>query len=429
MKKIRALLISVRLKKDRIRQNSLDELRRLAETANIKVVEETNINIQEYSAATLIGSGKIDELKKFAENANADMVIFDDDISPTQERNLEKKLELRIIDRTYLILEIFSSRAQTYEGKLQVELAKLSYKLTRLSGKGRQFEQQRGLIGARGPGERKLEFEKRVIRKKTNQLKKELEGIKKGRSIRREGRSALPMPQISIVGYTNAGKSTLLDALITSNYTVYSDDKLFATLDTLTKRVKLPSGGYALFTDTVGFIQKLPHSLIAAFRATMEEIAQSDLIIHVHDLSSPFMDKQHIEVEKTLDELRAQNIPRINVYNKIDTVNNLENHKTQLTGFVPVFISAFKKTGLKGLLKKTEEELKGKWKNREIELPIEAAGFMKEIYLSCVAVKTVFKVKKIKLSFKATDENYKRIKLNLRKFKKAVIRSLKLLYN
>ena len=413
MRKIKALLISVRLKKDRVRKNSLEELRRLAETADITVVKETNINIQSYNAATLIGSGKTDELKKTALANKADMVIFDDDISPTQERNLEKSLDLRIIDRTYLILEIFSARAQTYEGKLQVELARLSYKLTRLSGKGRQLEQQRGLIGARGPGERKLEFEKRIIRKKTTQLKKELAGIKKGRRVRRESRSALPMPQISIVGYTNAGKSTLLDALITSNYSVYADDKLFATLDTLTKRVKLPAGGYGLFTDTVGFIQKLPHSLIAAFRATMEEIAQSDLIIHVHDLSSPFMNEQHIEVEKTLDELNAKNIPRLNVYNKIDATSDLKNYKTQLSGFIPLFISARKKTGLKALLKRTEEELKGKWKKREIELPIAAGGFVKEIYLSCVAVKTVFKTRKIKVSFKATDENFKRIKLRL----------------
>jgi len=162
-----------KIKKDRIRKNSLEELRRLAETADIKVVQETNINVQSYTAATLIGSGKIDELKKLAKTCHAEMVIFDDDISPTQERNLEKQLDLRIIDRTYLILEIFSARAQTYEGKLQVELARLSYKITRLSGKGRQLEQQRGLIGARGPGERKLEFEKRIIRKKTTQLKKE----------------------------------------------------------------------------------------------------------------------------------------------------------------------------------------------------------------------------------------------------------------
>lgn len=421
MKKIKALLISVRLKKDRVRKNSLEELKRLAETADIKVVQETNVNIQSYNAATLIGSGKIDELKKLANTCHADMVIFDSDISPTQERNLEKQLDLRIIDRTYLILEIFSSRAQTYEGKLQVELARLSYKLTRLSGKGRQLEQQRGMIGARGPGERKLEFEKRIIRKKTTQLQKELAGIKKSRSVRRESRSALPMPQISIVGYTNAGKSTLLNALIASKYSVYADDKLFATLDTLTKRVKLPSGGYALFTDTVGFIQNLPHSLIAAFRATMEEIAQSDLILHVHDLSSPFMNEQHIEVEKTLDELKAKDIPRINVYNKIDVTDNLENHKIQLSGFMPVFISAFKKTGLKDLLKKAEEELKGKWKKREIELPIAAAGFVKEIYLSCVAVKTVFRTRKIKISFKATDENYKRIKLRLRKTLKKTV--------
>ncbi|MEA3306855.1 MAG: GTPase HflX [Elusimicrobiota bacterium] len=417
MKKIKALLISVRLKKDRVRKNSLKELRRLAETANARVIKEININVQSYNAATFIGSGKIAELKKTDAAALADIVIFDDDISPTQERNLEKELNLRIIDRTYLILEIFSQRAQTYEGKLQVDLAKLTYKLTRLSGKGRHLEQQRGLIGARGPGERKLEFEKRVIRKKTTQLKKELADIKKGRSIRRESRSALPMPQISIVGYTNAGKSTLLDALIGSKYKVYADDKLFATLDTLTKRVKLPSGGYALFTDTVGFIQKLPHSLIAAFRATMEEIAQSDLIIHVHDLSSPFMAEQHIEVEKTLDELNAGNIPRINIYNKIDAVDNLNNSISALSGFLPVFISAFKKTGLKNLLERAEKELKGKWKVREIQLPIFYAGFIKEIYLSCVGVKTIFKSRKIKISFKATDENYKRLKLKLSKLK------------
>lgn len=415
MKKLKAILISVRLKNDRARESSLEELKRLAETADIKTVDEVMVNVRAYNNAALMGKGKAEEIRNIAAERNADIAIFDDDISPTQERNLGKILNLRVIDRTYLILEIFSARAQTYEGKLQVELAGLSYKLTRLTGKGRQLSQQRGLIGARGPGERKLEFEKRVIREKTHQLKKELASIKKGRAIRREGRSALPSPQVSIVGYTNTGKSTLLNALTEAKHIVYADDKLFATLDTLTKRVRLPSGGCALFTDTVGFIQKLPHSLIAAFRATMEEISQSDLIIHVHDLASPNMEAQHLEVEKTLAELKAGSIPRINVYNKIDAADNFKKLKISLLGFNPVFISAVKKKGLKELLNRSEEELTGKWKVRKIELPVSAAGFVKEIYSCCVAVKTVFQTKKIKVSFKATDENYRRIKTKLKK--------------
>lgn len=247
----KAILVGVSLKTDSQNSSSLEELHRLAHTAGAQVVEEFRVRVNAFHPATLIGSGKMEEIAEEARLQEVQTVIFDDEISPAQQKNLEKVIPAKVIDRTRLILDIFAQRARTQEGKLQVELAQLKYLLPRLGGQGTALMQQKGGIGLRGPGETKLEYDKRRLRLRISKLEKEIEQVKKERSLRRERRGEIPLPQIAIVGYTNAGKSTLLNAL-TRQTAVYADDKLFATLDPTTRRVKMPAGGEMLFTDKIG---------------------------------------------------------------------------------------------------------------------------------------------------------------------------------
>ncbi|MBI4656185.1 MAG: GTPase HflX [Elusimicrobia bacterium] len=404
-----ALLIEVRLKNAKYSGNTLDELQKLAETARINPKDSIMVKVSKFHPATLLGKGKLEEIRERIARDSIDSVIFDNDISPRQQRNLENETGIRVMDRTSLILGIFSMRARTSEGKLQVKLAQFSYNLSRLTGKGTTLEQQKGMIGTRGPGERKMEYDRRVLKDKIAGLKKEIESIKKERGIQRRMRNSIPMPQISIVGYTNSGKSTLLNCLTSGRHNVYADDKLFATLDPAVKRVKLPSGGWALCTDTVGFIQKLPHHLIASFRATIEEITFSDLIIHVHDLSSPYMSGQHAEVEKILKELKTGSIPVINAYNKIDLAPDLNAYQKSLGGYHPVFFSALTGENIDRLLKRIEEALSEKWIEVEISLPPDKTGLLKDIYECCLVKNAAYGDKNIKVRLKATRENYRRI--------------------
>jgi GTP-binding protein HflX len=295
---------------------SLEELRRLAETAGVQTVGNMVQNKDKADPKWFIGKGKVQELREQAEVLEADTVIFDQELSGPQVRNLEEALELKIIDRTQLILDIFAQRASTREGKLQVELAQLNYLLPRLSGHGKNLSRLGGGIGTRGPGETKLETDRRHIRRRIGELKTHLEEVVRHRKLHRERRKKVGIYQAALVGYTNAGKSTLLKQLTDAD--VYIENQLFATLDPTSKKMTLPNGKEVLVTDTVGFIQNLPHELVAAFRATLEEVCEADLILHVADSSSPMLAEQMEVVEDVLSELGAVDKERIVVFNKAD---------------------------------------------------------------------------------------------------------------
>jgi GTP-binding protein HflX len=266
--------------------------------------------------ATLIGSGKVEEIAGIAASTNADLVLFDHDLSPTQLRNLEAALPCRVLDRTQLILDIFARHARTREGQLQVELAQLEYMLPRLTGRGKAMSQLGGGIGTRGPGETQLETDRRRIQRRIDQLKLDLEAVRRVRRQQRQRREAVPVPTVALVGYTNAGKSTLFNALTGAH--VLSSSRMFATLDPKLRAIELPSRRRVLLSDTVGFIRNLPHTLVTSFRATLEEVAQAEVLLHVRDAASAYGEEQKAQVEKVLDELESLSKPRIEVLNKID---------------------------------------------------------------------------------------------------------------
>lgn len=418
----KAILVGVELKKSAGRfEGSVEELRRLAETAGADVRGEFRVRVERYHPATLMGSGKALEIAAAVASGGIDTVIFDEDLSPAQQRNLESGLKAKIVDRTRLILDIFAQRARTREGKLQVELAQLSYALPRLAGKGPAMSQQKGGIGTRGPGERQLEYDRRRIRARITLLEKEIDSIKNERAVQSRKRASVPMPQVAIVGYTNAGKSTLLDYLTGGKSGIYADDRLFATLDPTTRRVRLPSGGGALFTDTVGFIQKLPHALVASFRATLEEILAADCVIHVHDASSARSAGQALAVDRTLEELGAGEIPRINAFNKADLLSagpfgpRIQTPKglgmPEKSG---IFISALTGRGVKELLEKTEALLSKRWGRHELLLPAGAGKALAELHRTCMVLETSHRANGTRVVFKATPENWERISARLR---------------
>ncbi|MFD0670275.1 GTPase HflX [Cohnella sp. GCM10027633] len=295
---------------------SLTELVSLAETAGVEVIASIMQNKDVPDSKWFVGKGKAQEIKALAEETEATTAIFDQELSGAQVRNLEEALDLKIIDRTQLILDIFAGRAKTREGILQVELAQLSYLLPRLSGHGVNLSRLGGGIGTRGPGETKLEMDRRHIRDRISELKRQLETVVQHRVLHRERRRKAGVVQVALVGYTNAGKSTLLRQLTAAD--VLAEDKLFATLDPTSRGLELPSGKEVVLTDTVGFIQNLPHDLVAAFRATLEEANEADLLLHVVDSSSPMRERQQRVVEEVLQELGAGGKPTLTVYNKID---------------------------------------------------------------------------------------------------------------
>ncbi|WP_180270740.1 GTPase HflX [Sporanaerobium hydrogeniformans] len=295
---------------------SLDELEELVETAGGQVLFKVLQRVDRINAGLYIGSGKVEELKERIQQEGATGVVFDDELSPIQMRNLALALEAKVMDRTMIILDIFASRALSKEGIIQVEMAQLKYQYSRLTGFGEMLSRQGGGIGSKGPGEKKLELDKRHIKVRMEILKNELLEIEKHRQLIRSRREKNSTPVIAIVGYTNAGKSTLLNALCGSD--VYVKNQLFATLDPTTRSAKLPSGGEILVTDTVGFIRKLPHHLVKAFYSTLEEAKYADIILHVMDMSSPHLKTHQTVVQETLSKLGVQNIPIVAVYNKVD---------------------------------------------------------------------------------------------------------------
>lgn len=299
---------------------SLDELKDLADTAGAVTVGRVVQNREQAHPATYIGKGKIEELKELLWELEATGIICDDELSPVQMKNLQDELNTKVMDRTLVILDIFAARASTSEGKIQVELAQLKYRQSRLTGFGTAMSRLGGGIGTRGPGEKKLEMDRRLIKSRIAQLGRELKDVRRHREITRESRSRNHIPVAAIVGYTNAGKSTLLNELTGVN--VLAEDKLFATLDPTTRQRKLPGGQEILLTDTVGFIRKLPHHLIEAFKSTLEEAKYADLILHVADASNPQMDEQMYIVYETLKSLQVTDKPVITVFNKQDKVED-----------------------------------------------------------------------------------------------------------
>jgi GTP-binding protein HflX len=372
----RAVLVGVQVKRERNPwpvEESLVELAQLADTAEIDVVSQLTQKVERINPATLLGKGKIKELLELADEHEADTVIFDDELSPRQQREIEERLEerfeeqwqekpIKVLDRTSLILDIFAQHAHTREGAMQVELAQYQYRLPRLTRAWTHLVRQTGGaagrggtggVGLRGPGETQLEVDRREINRRIDHLKAELENVRTHRALHRQQRRKAGVPVAALVGYTNAGKSTLLNAL--SNANVLTADMLFATLDPTTRRVGLPGGTTVLLTDTVGFIQKLPTTVVAAFRATLEEITEADLILHVVDISHHQVMNQVRAVEETLAQLDATGRPVVTALNKIDRLKDADAVQSQLQEFPnSVAISALTGQGLDDLSNRVE---------------------------------------------------------------------------
>ena len=314
----RVILVGVSTSDHDDTEKSLDELEELAATAGAVTVGRVIQNLDQIHPGTYVGKGKLEEIKDLLWETEATGIICDDELSPIQLGNMEDALDTKVMDRTLIILDIFAGRASTNEGKIQVELAQLKYRQSRLTGLGKSLSRLGGGIGTRGPGEKKLEMDRRLIRDRIAQLNRELKDVKRHREVTREQRSRNKIPVVAIVGYTNAGKSTLLNTLTGAG--VLEEDKLFATLDPTTRNLKLPSKQEVLLTDTVGFIRKLPHHLIEAFRSTLEEAKYADIILHVVDASNPQVDEQMYIVYETLTNLEVKNKPIITAFNKQDKV-------------------------------------------------------------------------------------------------------------
>lgn len=319
--KERVILVGVQADDNEDTEKSLDELEELAQTAGAETVGRIIQNREQIHPGTYVGKGKLDEIKSLLWETDATGIICDDELSPAQLGNLQDALDTKVMDRTLIILDIFAERASTNEGKIQVELAQLKYRQSRLVGLGKSLSRLGGGIGTRGPGEKKLEMDRRLIKGRIAQLNRELKDVKRHREVSREQRSRNHIPVVAIVGYTNAGKSTLLNRL--TGASVLEEDKLFATLDPTTRGLKLPSGQEVLLTDTVGFIRKLPHHLIEAFKSTLEEAKYADMILHVVDVSNPQMDEQMYTVYETLQNLDVKDKVVITAFNKQDRLTEV----------------------------------------------------------------------------------------------------------
>jgi GTP-binding protein HflX len=359
-------------------EESLEELAALAEAADAAVVGGAIQRRDKPDARFLVGSGKVSEIRSEVKNLDANLVVFDDGLSPAQQRNLEEELDTRVVDRPTVILDIFARRARTAEGRLQVELAQLEYLLPRLRGWGEALTRTGGGIGTRGPGETKLEVDRRRIRRRITTLKRRIGKVQNRRSLERAGRSGVPT--VAIVGYTNSGKSTLLNALAGAED--YAADVPFATLDPHVKRGKLPSGRTVLYADTVGFISRLPHDLVAAFRATLEEVVYASVLLIVHDAAGPNPGGRAAVVEEILEELGARETPRLNLFNKIDLLENgFDADRWAESGFDnPIGISALYGDGLDEALEVLELVLAKAGTPTILRLPASDGALLSELY-------------------------------------------------
>ncbi|MFO7776032.1 MAG: GTPase HflX [Candidatus Hydrogenedentota bacterium] len=363
---------------------SLEEMKRLAWTAGAEVVCTIVQRRDKPDPATLIGRGKIAEVQAAAEEWEAGLVLFDADLSPAQNAKLQDALNtdperpLKVVDRTQLILDIFAQRAQTNEGKLQVELAQLQYNLTRLTGRGAEMTRLGGGIGTRGPGEQKLEVDRRVIRRRIDRLRGDLEKVRKSRRVQRKQRNEQAVATVSLVGYTNAGKSSLLRALAHSD--AFVEDKLFATLDPTSRRCDLPSGRTIVLTDTVGFIRKLPHHLVAAFRATLEEVVEADLLLVVADAAHPAVEDQIRAVYDVLEEIGAAEKPALTAFNKVDIADSEQAHQLISGHDSRIPVSARTGEGSDALLRAIDEYVRPQRQRVHLRIPQREARLAAQVH-------------------------------------------------
>ena len=376
----RTVLIHVELTSGRHTPNSLGEFKQLALSSGLNIVDTITVKRNFTKAQFFIGTGKVDELSDIVSEHEIDLVIFSLELSPSQERNLEKALKCQVMDRTGLILDIFALRASSFEGKLQVELAQLRHLSTRLVRGWTHLERQKGGIGLRGPGETQLETDKRLISIRIKNINKRLAKVHKQHDLGRKSRLKNELPMISLVGYTNAGKSTLFNRLTNAN--VYADDKLFATLDSTIRRVILPAAGEAVIADTVGFIQDLPHELVEAFKSTLEETRQANVLLHVVDASDANNRDKIEQVEGIIEQIDAQNIPSIIVMNKIDEIGDFSPRvdKDNDGNIYRVWLSAHSGEGIDLIYKALSQSLSGMMTCARIQLDVQSAFIRSEIH-------------------------------------------------
>ena len=356
-------------------EESIAELQRLAETAGVAVAGKALQAIRRVNPATFIGSGKVDDVRALVRQLNANVAVFDDGLSPAQQRNLEKSLEVKVIDRSQLILDIFAQRARSLAGKLQVELAQLQYLLPRLTRQWQHLSRLGGGVGTRGPGETQLEVDRRRVRERISALRRRLAQVSRTRGLHRHSRADVPYATAALVGYTNSGKSTLMNRLTRADVLV--EDKLFATLDPTVRRLALPSGGAALLIDTVGFINKLPHGFVDAFKSTLEEVRSAQLLLHVVDASSAHVVEQMRVVEQVLDELDVASTPRITVFNKVD---RLQPEDRPLTTQDRCVISARTGEGIEALVKSIDAALQFSRERLEISIPVRRGDLIARLH-------------------------------------------------
>ena len=376
----RTVLVNVEFTSNRQQSSGINEFRQLALSSGLNIVQTITVKRNSTEAKFFIGKGKVEELASIVSINEVDLVIFSLQLSPTQERNLEKTLKCQVMDRTGLILDIFALRAKSFEGKLQVELAQLRHLSTRLVRGWTHLERQKGGIGLRGPGETQLETDKRLISKRIKYLGKRLEKVHKQHDLGRKSRRKKDLPMISLAGYTNAGKSTLFNQLTNSH--VYADDKLFVTLDSTIRRVILPAAGEAVVADTVGFIQDLPHELVAAFKSTLEETRQANVLLHVVDASDNDNGDKIEQVEDIIEQIGAQEIPSIIVMNKIDEMSDFHPRvdKDYAGNIYRVWLSAHTGEGIDLLYQALSERLSGMMTCAGIQLDVQSAYIRSEIH-------------------------------------------------
>ncbi len=374
------LLVHVELPNNRNIHNAKDEFEELALSSGLEIVKSIQVNRNSADAKYFIGSGKADEIAEAVKDLGIDLVIFSPELSPSQERNLEKKLECQVMDRTGLILDIFALRASSFEGKLQVELAQLKHLSTRLVRGWTHLERQKGGIGLRGPGETQLETDRRLIGGRIKYLKKRLEKVHKQRDLGRKSRTKNELPMIALAGYTNAGKSTLFNTLTDAK--VFANDQLFATLDSTIRRVMLPASGEAVIADTVGFIQDLPHDLVEAFKSTLEETKRADVVLHVVDSSDEYNLEKIDQVDEIFTQIDAEKIPKILVMNKIDRLDNFTPRidRDEQGNITRVWISSKTGSGIDLLYKALAEHLSGMMERCKIQLDVCSAYIRSEIH-------------------------------------------------